>query len=113
MEAFYQLVVHRNIDFSNKVFQYILLPRIITIGLSGLLLPLVFFLPTTFIVAILTLFALLFSSLFLAVRGNLKRQEAYKLIRQLTLTFIFMLKAMLTSSSASKKFIHTPHKIKI
>lgn len=113
MEAFYQLVVHRNIDFSNKVFQYILLPRIITIGLSGLLLPLVFFLPTTFIVAILTLFALLFSSLFLAVRGNLKRQEAYKLIRQLTLTFIFMLKAMLTSASASKKFIHTPHKIKI
>lgn len=112
IEAFYQLFRYRNIDFFNKVVQFFLFPRIISLGLSVLLLPITLVLIPEWTILSLTASLLLFIALTLAVKDHLKREESLRLIKALPGTFVRMMYAMLDSSKAAKRFIHTPHKIK-
>ncbi len=106
-----QLVLEGNFDYFNKVLQFALLPRIITLGLSILLIPITFFLGTKLFIAAIAILFLIAVSFLVALKGKLKFSEILGLTAKIPFVFYGMLKAIFTSQKASKSFIHTPHNI--
>jgi cellulose synthase/poly-beta-1,6-N-acetylglucosamine synthase-like glycosyltransferase len=107
--AFYELISHRNFDYFNKVVQFSLLPRIVTIGLSLILIPATFFLEANYFIASSIIFAMVSSSILIASRKHIRFSEILKLTMGMPAVFFGMIKALVTSGQAARKFIHTPH----
>ena len=109
--ALLQLVAHGNIDYFNKVLQFALLPRIITLGLNILFVPLTLIAAPALVLASTANLILIVVSFLLALNGAVKLNELLRLTSKLPFVFFGMLKAIFTSHKASKTFIHTPHSI--
>jgi cellulose synthase/poly-beta-1,6-N-acetylglucosamine synthase-like glycosyltransferase len=100
-----------NGDFFNKVFQFALLPRVITLGLAfaALLLSIPAGLIFTVIAGVLAL--AIGIALYLPIQKEFKISDLIKLSFKLPRMVWGMVYAMLTSHRAAGKFIHTPHQI--
>lgn len=100
-----------NGDFFNKVFQFALLPRVITLGLAfaALVLSIPAGLIFTIIAGVLAL--AIGIALYLPIQKEFKISDLIKLSFKLPRMVWGMVYAMLTSHRAAGKFIHTPHQI--
>ena len=104
-----ELAVNHNVDYFNKVVQFALLPRVICLGMSLILIPVSLFSGKTLLIVSITSFLLIFVALILPVKDELKMKELVQLSIKIPAAFLGMIKAILTSQQAAKKFIHTPH----
>ena len=107
--AVYMLVVKRNYDYANKVFQFMLLPRVMGIGFCGLLLVTTALVNTTLFEITSVVSIMMVVALFIPVRHKLFTATGLATLVELPKAFINMLFAAVTSGRASKKFLHTPH----
>ena len=108
-KAVYMLVVKQNYDYANKVFQFMLLPRVMSIGFCVALLIASAFLNTTLFLVTLIVSAMLITALVIPVQNKLFSATGLATIIELPKAFFNMLFATLTSGRAAKKFLHTPH----
>lgn len=109
--AIRELFKNSNYDYFNKVLQFALLPRVVSLGLSIIFPIITYFIPgNIFYWSVLNLILVVFALSF-AVNKDLKFKDLFILIYKLPSAFFGMLQAMLTSKQASTKFIHTPHNI--
>ena len=111
-QAFYQTFANGNFDYGNKVLQFFLLPRLICLGVTGFLLMVSLWLGSPFFTFQFILTILLVTALFLPLKGKESAGNILRGIIEVPKTFFNMFYAMLTSSMASKKFLHTPHNVK-
>jgi cellulose synthase/poly-beta-1,6-N-acetylglucosamine synthase-like glycosyltransferase len=107
--AIYQLAVKGNFDYANKVFQFILLPRVMSIGFCGVLLVVTAFVDTRLFAATSVISVMLVVALVIPVQNKLRSAAGLAAIADLPRAFANMLFATVTSGKASKKFLHTPH----
>lgn len=104
------LISNKNIEYFNKAFQYLQLPRILVLGL-------LFILTLSSIVAgfpkypvfWLFSFSMIGLALFLAIPVKFYRKEIFQAVLFLPLGFTFMLLSLLKIKGANEKFIHTKH----
>ena len=108
-KAVYMLVVKQNYDYANKVFQFMLLPRVMSIGFCVALLIATAFLNTTLFLITLAVSVMLITALVIPVQNKLFSATGLATIIELPKAFFNMLFATLTSGRAAKKFLHTPH----
>lgn len=104
-----ELVLKGNADYFNKVVQFTLLPRVLCIVLSTIMIPVAAIAGESFLYMSLLIFADVFLAILLSVRNELKWNEVFTLASRIPAVFFGMVKAIVTSGQASKKFIHTPH----
>jgi cellulose synthase/poly-beta-1,6-N-acetylglucosamine synthase-like glycosyltransferase len=98
-----------NFDYVNKVLQFVLLPRIICIGLAGMLLLLSPLAGTDVFVAALAINMGLATALVLPLKAQLKTGQILSSITEIPHAFANMLLALITAGKAAGKFLHTPH----
>lgn len=109
MNAYYHLLIKRNVDYFNKVLQFALLPRVLSLGLSFAVIPFFYFIsPFDFAYSICVAFIITIS-LFIPIVKYLTIREICSLSLKFPKVFTGMLKACFTSGQATGKFIHTPH----
>lgn len=108
-KAIYQLVFKGNFDYANKVFQFILLPRVMSIGFCAVMLVATAFISLKLFVAMLVISIMLVSALIIPVQSKLRTTAGLTAIADLPRAFANMVFATITSGKASKKFLHTPH----
>ena len=108
-KAVYMLVVKQNYDYANKVFQFMLLPRVMSIGFCVVLLIASAFLNSTLFLVTLVVSTMLITALVIPVQNKLFSATGLATIIELPKAFFNMLFATVTSGRASKKFLHTPH----
>jgi cellulose synthase/poly-beta-1,6-N-acetylglucosamine synthase-like glycosyltransferase len=104
-----ELVFKGNADYFNKVVQFALLPRVLCIVLSTIMIPVAAIAGESFLYMSLLIFADVFLAILVSVRNELKWNELFTLASRIPAVFFGMVKAIVTSGQASKKFIHTPH----
>ncbi|MBK9048509.1 MAG: glycosyltransferase [Bacteroidetes bacterium] len=109
LNSLHELILKCNIDYFNKVLQFALLPRVLCIVLSVIMIPVAAFTGESFLFMSLLVFADVFIAILLSVRNELKWNEILTLTSRIPAVFFGMVKAIVTSQQASKKFIHTPH----
>lgn len=109
ISAFKELGFKGNIDYFNKVFQFALLPRVMCIVLSTIMIPIAALAGESFLYMSLLIFADVFLAILVSVRNELKWKEVFTLAFRIPVVFLGMVKAIVTSGQAAKKFIHTPH----
>ncbi|MBK7391586.1 MAG: hypothetical protein IPI23_21695 [Bacteroidetes bacterium] len=109
LNSLHELILKGNIDYFNKVLQFALLPRVLCIVLSVIMIPVAAFTGESFLFMSLLVFADVFIAILLSVRNELKWNEILTLTSRIPAVFFGMVKAIVTSQQASKKFIHTPH----
>jgi len=103
------LVVNGNYDYANKVFQFILLPRIMSIGFCAVLLVSSAFVSVTLFEVTVCVTVLLAVALLIPVQNKVFNLSGFGTIAELPKAFANMVYATMTSGKASKKFLHTPH----
>ncbi len=99
-----------NVDYANKVFQALLPPRIILLGmfLFFSFISLFFANKTLLQLSFGQLFALLFT-FYISTPAFLKKLITWKEISLLPSLFFRFIRAILKMGEAKKKFLHTPH----
>ncbi|MDR1156604.1 MAG: glycosyltransferase family 2 protein [Bacteroidales bacterium] len=114
-DALKRLFVSGNIDYFDKVFQWILLPRIIVIGMMGMLAPLFIILEwlifhnAYMIPAWITLFCILIITFLVAIPGKFYNMQTLQAIRQIPKGLWLMFKNFFMLKGTNKTFIHTSH----
>jgi cellulose synthase/poly-beta-1,6-N-acetylglucosamine synthase-like glycosyltransferase len=108
-KAWRELIFHKNADYFNKVLQFALLPRIVSLGLGIILLPIAGIINVGFLACSLAAIAMIVVALFIAAKEHITKNDLIALITKIPVAFAGMIKAILTSQRAAKKFIHTPH----
>lgn len=100
-----------NIDYFNKVFQFLLLPRVLLLGVCVVLAMAAFFFPdllpnrnSALSSPVLVLF-----SLYLATPRYLRNARSLQALRQIPITVWVLFKTLFRLKGANKTFIHTPH----
>jgi cellulose synthase/poly-beta-1,6-N-acetylglucosamine synthase-like glycosyltransferase len=99
-------------DYVNKVIQFSLLPRILSIGVSLLMVAIAIFLSLKLFIVSIVNMLVLFLAIALPVFGSFKLSEIIKLSIRIPGAFVNMLNALLSSNRAAGKFLHTPHNSK-
>jgi hypothetical protein len=110
-EAIY-MGIKGNFDYTNKVFQLILLPRIICIGLGGLVFDSSYFISPSLFIASAIIDLSIGLALFIPVRDQLISTRIPGIVMSMFGAFGHMLIAMTTAGRAAGKFLHTPHNAK-
>lgn len=114
-EAFLALTKDGNFDYFDKVLQFALPPRILSIGVPFIMLSLSFLaMKFDFMEkSIVTWWVMAFVSgtipVILAVPRKLWSADVFRALVAIPAGFIMMLKAFVMVRGANKKFIHTPH----
>ena len=104
-----ELIFKGNGDYFNKVLQFALLPRVLCIVLSAIMIPVAAFASEALLYMSLLIFIDVILAIIVSVRNELKWNEVFTLASRIPAVFFGMVKAIVTSGQASKKFIHTPH----
>lgn len=97
-----------NIDYFDKVLQFLLPPRLILLGAVFLSLIIHFFIDT-FVVWNVGLVIAYIAGLWLAIPSYLRKTIRLKDFAFVPISLWYMLKAVLKFKRANKVFIHTPH----
>ncbi len=111
--SFWYFISKGNIDYFNKAFQFIQLPRILMLGILviGALINVIFGLfPFNYIWTTLLLMAIM--GFMLAVPAKHYNLKTLKALFSLPKGFFLMFRVLLKLKGANKKFIHTEHSIK-
>jgi len=117
------LIFKGNIDYFNKVFQFLLLPRVLLLGLTlmaggiALILTLIYGMKaglsnefiTLNVRGLISLPLFVLFSLYLATPKYLRKRRTLVALRQIPLTFWVLFRTLFRLKGANKKFIHTPH----
>jgi cellulose synthase/poly-beta-1,6-N-acetylglucosamine synthase-like glycosyltransferase len=98
------------VDHFNKVVQFMLFPRGISIGLSVLLVIVSMLINSSTILISVTLTFLLLFALYLPVCKKTTVKELSSLLSYMPGAITGMFEALFTSRRAAGKFLHTPHK---
>lgn len=113
-----QLLKYGNLDYFDKFFQFILPPRILSLGISLLfsvtrLLLTIFSINSnhTFLYYWITLFAISLIAILLAIPANKYNWPMFKSLLFIPKGFLLTLSALFKVRGANKKFIHTQHTI--
>lgn len=109
-KAISELILNRNVDFFNKVIQFVLPPRLILLGVLSLMFLVSIFFPKYLIITLVLNLAL-WASFILATPNYLLKTINFSIISELPKAFISMLKALIGFRKAKKAFLHTPHGI--
>ncbi len=107
-----QLFLNGNIDLFNKTFQFVLLPRLILIGLVSLILPIGFLLGGGHLISTASLFLLTGIALLIATPKSFLKMNTIKALLILPQMFVVMVLATMKYRKASKSFLHTTHSVK-
>ncbi len=116
--SFKQFILRGNIDVLDKLFQQIILPRILLLGTTSIFAAFLFVLFLFKIVSFnvfqigLTTFILLAITLIISVPRKFYTKETLKALLYIPKGILLMLTAILRIKGAGKQFIHTPHGIK-
>lgn len=107
-KAWFELFRNGNIDFFNKVLQFILPPRLILLGSLAIMLlaSLVF---DKYLIEIAILNISLWLALVLAIPANLLKVLNFNILQELPKVFVSMTKAIFGIKKAKQTFLHTPH----
>lgn len=107
--AIYEFRYQDNTDYANKVFQFMLLPRVLSIGLCALMLIVTPFVSTS--LAIIAAAIALSQAVALAAPlfGQIPAWNVFRAVLGIPKAFVNMLFALFTSGRAAGKFLHTPH----
>ena len=108
VKAWIELLTKGNVDFFNKVIQFILPPRLILLGLLTIML-IISILSKQFIMWTIILNVSLWISFLLATPTYLFKSINFKTIQELPLAFWSMTKAIFKIGKAKQTFLHTPH----
>ena len=105
------LVSKGNVDYFNKVFQFMLLPRVLLLGICVLLGTGAFLFADVFPNRnhFMSLPFVVMFSLYLATPGYLRNKRSLLALRQIPLTVWVLFKTLFRLKGANKTFIHTPH----
>lgn len=120
VNGFRQLITHGNIDYFDKLIQFFLPPRIITLGLTfigGFIHLVINFLggysiDNVFISLWFLFFMLSFSSVLIALPLKKLNIKTIKALLSVPKGFLLTMLALLKIKGANKNFIHTKHGIK-
>ena len=109
LSAFKQLVLKGNFDYFNKVFQFVLLPRVLMLGFTIITALLVTLLgwSNAGIWKALPLAAIF--SLAIAVPKTMWNKNTFKALIALPKLFVLMFSNLFRLKGANRKFLHTPH----
>lgn len=104
------LITKGNIDYFDKSFQFLLLPRLILLGVLGISVPLGFLLMGWFgfsmTLGLSTIFGL---TLFFAMPRAYRKAAVFKAAIKLPKIFWMMIIALFGVKKAKDNFLHTPH----
>jgi cellulose synthase/poly-beta-1,6-N-acetylglucosamine synthase-like glycosyltransferase len=110
LPAIKALISDGNIDYFNKAFQYIQLPRILLLGLLILISLISLFInPLSLIIGWLTASFFIIFALLLATPLRFYNFRTLKALLALPIGFAFMFLSLLSIRGANKQFIHTKH----
>lgn len=108
--AFKALIHDKNLDYFNKAYHYIQLPRVILLGLLSMIaFASIFVFTKIFIIAWFSALLLIISALIIAIPGKFYNQRTLKAVLTLPKGFFYMLLSLLKIRGANKTFIHTKH----
>jgi len=115
-----QLLTHSNIDYFDKLFQYALPPRVLSLGLpllfasTSVLLHVLFpqYVSINYFVAWFSIFIATSAAIVLSIPRRYFTTDLFSALLALPLAFLLMLKALLKAKGANKTFIHTQHGIR-
>ncbi|MHB1277031.1 MAG: glycosyltransferase family 2 protein [Bacteroidia bacterium] len=105
------LIKKGNFDYFNKVLQFMLLPRVLLLGVCVLMAVFALFFPSLILNrnnALGSPFLVLFS-LYLATPRYLRKRRSLEALRQIPITIWVLVKTLFRLKGANKTFIHTPH----
>ena len=109
-KSFYELFVKFNFDFFDKVYQQLLPPRILLLGLSFILTIIAIFFSSEFMAfAWIAEFAICIIALLFAIPRNFYNIRTLMAIFNLPLGFVLMLTSLSRFRKAQKRFGPTPH----
>jgi cellulose synthase/poly-beta-1,6-N-acetylglucosamine synthase-like glycosyltransferase len=116
LSGFYHLFTRGNVDFFDKAFQQVLLPRAMVLAMVFLMAGLAFISEYVFDWLFYPgfkfwLFIMLLNcaGLMLAIPGKFYNRRTLKAVSQLPKAIIIMFLTIFRLKGANKKFIHTPH----
>lgn len=117
INGFIQLITKGNIDYFDKLIQFLVLPRILTLGMVGIitLLHIVLFalIKETGVLNFLTLWLVALTTtvaaLLIAIPKKLYNKRTMKALLSLPKGFLLTFAALLKIRGANKSFIHTTH----
>ncbi len=107
-KAWIELVKNGNVDFFNKVIQFVLPPRLILLGMLGLML-IISVLFNYFLAEIVVLNIALWLGFLLATPTYLLKTINVSIFFELPKALISMVKAVFKIGKAKQTFLHTPH----
>jgi cellulose synthase/poly-beta-1,6-N-acetylglucosamine synthase-like glycosyltransferase len=114
LNAIFNLIWKGNIEYFNKAFQFIQLPRVLLLGFLALLTPIFLWFNLfvnqefCFYVWVITLVTCLLTFA-ISVPKRLYNYQTYKALQSLPEGMIRMLLSLIKIKGANKKFIHTVH----
>ncbi|MBI1222151.1 MAG: glycosyltransferase [Bacteroidetes bacterium] len=123
-DALKELVLKANVDYFNKVLQFLLLPRVLLLGLTFLIAGFIMILFFIFGIHYLEIPGLsvhmdllneislpfvVLLSLYLATPGYLRNKRSMAALRQIPQTAWLIFLTLFRLKGANKSFIHTPH----
>jgi cellulose synthase/poly-beta-1,6-N-acetylglucosamine synthase-like glycosyltransferase len=117
-DSFHQLLRNGNIDYFDKVMQFIQPPRVLLlafVGLAAIVFPLLdarWGLALHYSFAWWTLFSILILTLCISVPGRFYRLKTMMALMHLPAGAIYMIRSFLGIRGANKRFIHTSHHAK-
>jgi cellulose synthase/poly-beta-1,6-N-acetylglucosamine synthase-like glycosyltransferase len=112
LTSFIELFKNGNIDYFNKAFQSILVPRVLLLGFLSVLAALSFFLPLYPVYYYWgSLFFLYILTLMIAVPFRFYDQRMLKAVLHVPSVFLKMFLLLFKLKGAGKKFEHTPHSV--
>ncbi|WP_321437495.1 glycosyltransferase [uncultured Bacteroides sp.] len=99
----------RNIDYCDKIFQWMMLPRVLMIGVIGLLSIATTFINWEWSIKWWILLLILFGALCMAIPDYLVNKPFKKAIIKVPLLAFMMFLNLFRTKGVNKKFIHTEH----
>ena len=109
LPSFGHLLTRGNLDYFNKVLQFVLLPRLILLGLLGILPFASLLISYQCFATLMGLFLINVFTLAIAVPKKLLTKDIFISLLGLPKAFISMLLSTLKINKARKSFLHTPH----
>ena len=105
------LVLKANFDYFDKLLQFLLLPRVMILGLSLVVGVVALLFPDWFPGGknAVCIPLLILISLYLATPKWLRNKRTLVALRRIPLTFLILFRTLFRLKGANKKFIHTPH----
>ena len=110
-DATWALLTRGKVDYFDKSFQFLLIPRLILLGIVSIGFLMALFPVIPFRGWLISMALVCGSSLLLAVPRRYFSLKALSAIAHLPTTFISMLLALVNMKKAKNNFLHTPHQV--